>query len=148
MFALSRSFTIGASIGIAAAFAIAIASHGILDAMTNEGLGVMLLYPFSDERISFPWRPFHSPPIKLSNLSWHQVQMMLKSEFPIVSRLRHHRRDGQIRFGSHWRQGKAEGYLIRGIRSTQKPLYCEIMHYLCPMPNFRDIALYRRNQSL
>lgn len=84
LFALSRSFTIGASFGVAAAFAIAIASHGILDAMTNDGLGVMLLYPFSDERIFFSWRPFHAPPIKLSNLSWPQVQMMLKSEYPIV----------------------------------------------------------------
>ena len=84
LFALSRSFTIGASLGIAAAFALAIASHGILDAMTKEGLIVMLLYPFSDERIFFSWRLFHSPLIKLSNLSWLQVRMMLKSEYPIV----------------------------------------------------------------
>jgi hypothetical protein len=52
--------------------------------MTDAGLGVMLLYPFSEERIFFSWRPFYAPPIKVSSLSYSKVQMMLKSELPIV----------------------------------------------------------------
>jgi inner membrane protein len=73
-----------ASLGVAAAFALALASHGILDAMTNAGLGVMLLYPFSEDRIFLSWRPFHAPPIRISSLTLRQVQMMLYSELPIV----------------------------------------------------------------
>ena len=82
--AVSRSSNIRAAIGVAAAFALALVSHGILDAMTNAGLGVMLNYPFSDERVFLSWRPFHAPPIKISSLSLRQVQMMFISELPIV----------------------------------------------------------------
>lgn len=44
----------------------------------------MLLYPFSEERIFLPWCPFHAPPIRISSLSRHEVQMMFNSELPIV----------------------------------------------------------------
>ncbi len=39
------------------------ASHGLLDAMTNGGPGVMLLWPFSAEPHFFPWRPIPVSPI-------------------------------------------------------------------------------------
>jgi hypothetical protein len=52
--------------------------------MTDAGLGVMLLYPFSEERIFLPWRPFYAPPIKFSSISYEKVQMMIRSELPIV----------------------------------------------------------------
>lgn len=39
------------------------ASHPILDAMTNGGLGVALYWPFSLERIFFPFRPIQVSPI-------------------------------------------------------------------------------------
>jgi inner membrane protein len=35
----------------------AVASHGLLDAMTNGGLGVGLLMPFVRDRFFFPFRP-------------------------------------------------------------------------------------------
>ncbi|HUR80612.1 MAG TPA: metal-dependent hydrolase [Thermoanaerobaculia bacterium] len=38
-------------------------SHTLLDAMTNGGLGVALLAPFSNERFFFPWRPIRLSPI-------------------------------------------------------------------------------------
>jgi len=46
-------------------FFVATASHGILDAMTNGGLGVAFFAPFSDERYFFPWRPILVSPISL-----------------------------------------------------------------------------------
>jgi inner membrane protein len=84
LWAVSEKYEFRASLGLAAVFALAMASHGILDAMTNAGLGVMLFYPFSEGRIFFPWRPFHAPPINISNLSIGQLQMMFHSELPII----------------------------------------------------------------
>ena len=84
LYAVARDLGFRAFFGITAAFTLALASHGILDAMTDAGLGVMLLYPYSEERLFLPWRPFYAPPIKLSNLSYSKVQMMLESELPIV----------------------------------------------------------------
>ena len=39
------------------------ASHGLLDALTDGGLGVALLSPFSDVRYFSPWRPIPVAPI-------------------------------------------------------------------------------------
>jgi inner membrane protein len=39
------------------------ASHGVLDAFTNGGLGVALLAPFSGARFFSPWRPIPVAPI-------------------------------------------------------------------------------------
>ncbi|MEO8573134.1 MAG: metal-dependent hydrolase [Pyrinomonadaceae bacterium] len=38
-------------------------SHPLLDMLTNGGLGVALLAPFSNERFFFPWRPIEVSPI-------------------------------------------------------------------------------------
>jgi inner membrane protein len=42
---------------------LATASHGILDAMTNGGLGVAFFSPFTNARIFFPFRPIKVSPI-------------------------------------------------------------------------------------
>jgi inner membrane protein len=39
------------------------ASHGVLDALTNGGLGVAFLSPFNTSRYFFPWRPIHVSPL-------------------------------------------------------------------------------------
>ncbi len=44
----------------------ATASHGILDAFTNGGLGIALLAPFDNTRYFFPVRPIVVSPIGLS----------------------------------------------------------------------------------
>ena len=44
---------------------LATASHGVLDAMTDGGLGVGFLLPFSDARFFLPWRPLAVSPIGL-----------------------------------------------------------------------------------
>ena len=38
-------------------------SHALLDMLTNGGLGVALLAPFSGQRFFFPWRPIEVSPI-------------------------------------------------------------------------------------
>jgi inner membrane protein len=45
------------------------ASHGILDAMTDGGLGVAFFTPFDDTRYFFPFRPIKVSPIGLSFFS-------------------------------------------------------------------------------
>jgi inner membrane protein len=76
---LSHSFFFAAVVGIVAAalygeqgrkriwltayFAVITASHALLDALTDGGLGVALFAPFSNERYFFPWRPIAVSPI-------------------------------------------------------------------------------------
>ena len=50
-------------LSLALFFALATASHPLLDALTNGGLGVALFSPFSDERYFFPFRPVQVSPI-------------------------------------------------------------------------------------
>lgn len=38
-------------------------SHGLLDAMTNGGLGIAFFWPISNERFFLPWRPLEVSPI-------------------------------------------------------------------------------------
>lgn len=42
---------------------ITMASHPLLDALTDGGLGVALLWPFSNRRFFFPWHPIAVSPI-------------------------------------------------------------------------------------
>lgn len=42
------------------------ASHGVLDAMTNGGLGVAFFSPFDPHRYFFPWTPIQVSPIGAS----------------------------------------------------------------------------------
>lgn len=46
-------------------FFVATASHGLLDAMTNGGLGVAFFAPFSNERYFLPWRPILVSPLSI-----------------------------------------------------------------------------------
>ena len=43
-------------------------SHGLLDAMTDGGLGVAFFAPFSNRRFFFPWRPLEVSPIGVDGL--------------------------------------------------------------------------------
>ena len=42
------------------------ASHGMLDALTNGGLGVAFFSPFTQYRYVFPWRPIAVSPLSVS----------------------------------------------------------------------------------
>jgi inner membrane protein len=45
------------------------ASHGLLDAMTNGGLGVALFAPFDSHRYFLPWRPIEVSPIAVGRFA-------------------------------------------------------------------------------
>jgi inner membrane protein len=63
--------------GVAFAFLLlAAASHPLLDALTNGGLGVALLWPFSDARFFAPVRPIHVAPLGLHGLRARGVALL------------------------------------------------------------------------
>ena len=45
---------------------VAVASHGVLDAFTDAGLGIGLLIPFENGRYFAPWRPILTSPLSIS----------------------------------------------------------------------------------
>ena len=49
--------------------AVVIASHGLLDALTDGGRGIALLWPFTNERVFAPLRPIPVAPIGIRFLS-------------------------------------------------------------------------------
>lgn len=55
---------------------LAVASHGVLDAFTNGGLGVAFFWPWSDTRYFAPVHPIHVSPIGLSFFSAHGLQVL------------------------------------------------------------------------
>ncbi|MDR1075372.1 MAG: metal-dependent hydrolase [Xanthomonadaceae bacterium] len=69
----------------------AVASHIALDMVTNGGLGVALLWPWSEERFFAPWRPVEVSPflrrffsergltVLLSELRWVWLPMLAAS---------------------------------------------------------------------
>jgi inner membrane protein len=89
----THSFVMAALLGLAAtlvsrekgrrALAMAVlaslvaASHGVLDAMTDGGKGVALLWPFSTRRIFFPWRPIPVAPIGIGIFSREGLEVVL-----------------------------------------------------------------------
>jgi inner membrane protein len=65
---------------IAIYFFIVTASHGVLDALTNGGLGVAFFSPFSNERYFFPWRPIEVSPIGLAPFLSSRGLLVILSE--------------------------------------------------------------------
>jgi inner membrane protein len=59
-------------------------SHALLDALTNGGLGVALLWPFSQERFFFPFRPIEVSPIGISNFFTERGVQVIVSELKWV----------------------------------------------------------------
>jgi inner membrane protein len=56
---------------------LVIATHGLLDTLTNGGLGSALLWPFSNERFFAPWRPIPVAPIGAALLGPRGLRVML-----------------------------------------------------------------------
>ncbi len=59
-------------------------SHGILDALTNGGLGVAFFSPFSNVRYFFPIHPIEVSPIGISHFLSGPALSVLTSEFFFV----------------------------------------------------------------
>ncbi|MGZ8251998.1 MAG: metal-dependent hydrolase [Methylophilaceae bacterium] len=56
-------------------------SHPLLDMLTNGGLGVALYWPFSNERVFFPYHPITVSPIGVGRFFTERGLAVLKSEF-------------------------------------------------------------------
>jgi inner membrane protein len=62
---------------------LAMASHSLLDMMTNGGLGIALLWPFSSERWFLPWRPIPVSPLSISAFFGDWGLRVLRFELPV-----------------------------------------------------------------
>lgn len=58
----------------------ATASHALLDAFTNGGGGVALLWPFTDARIASPWRPIAVSPLGIRRFFSERGVAVIASE--------------------------------------------------------------------
>jgi inner membrane protein len=85
IFGISRHGSLKAWLAVFSVFCLAGISHALLDSMTDAGLGVMLLYPWSKQRIFLPWRPLYAPPIDWKHLSLRQIRLMVNSELPLLA---------------------------------------------------------------
>ena len=65
-------------------FFLATASHGVLDAMTNGGLGVAFFAPFDTTRYFFSWRPINVSPIGVGQFFSEWGAVVLLSELKYV----------------------------------------------------------------
>jgi inner membrane protein len=59
------------------AFAAAMASHTLLDALTDGGLGVAFFAPLDDRRYFLPWRPIRVSPIGRAAFSRRGLRALL-----------------------------------------------------------------------
>jgi inner membrane protein len=59
---------------------LATASHGLLDAMTDGGLGVAFFSPFNTARYFLPWRPIRVSPIGISRFFSYRGLDIVQSE--------------------------------------------------------------------
>ena len=59
---------------------VSAASHGLIDAMTNGGLGIAFFSPFSNRRSFLPWRVIEVSPLRPSALVSRRGFEVLRSE--------------------------------------------------------------------
>jgi len=59
---------------------VSAASHGLLDALTNGGLGIALFSPFSQRRYFLPWRVIEVSPLRPSALFSRRGLRVLRAE--------------------------------------------------------------------
>lgn len=62
----------------------AILSHGILDAITDAGLGVGFFIPLNDERYFFPWRPVMTATLNPSAFFSQATLKVLENEIRLI----------------------------------------------------------------
>ena len=76
MFAFGKRPTGPGKLQLGLYFALVTLSHPLLDAMTNGGLGVALLAPFTPERYFFPLRPIEVSPIGMQFFSERGLEVL------------------------------------------------------------------------
>ena len=70
-----------AAVWLAVLWAGCALTHPVLDALTDGGSGVMLLFPFSTRRLFFPWRPIRVSPLSIGEF-FARAGYILRSELP------------------------------------------------------------------
>ncbi len=70
--------------GLVLYFSVVTASHGILDAFTDGGLGVAFFAPFDNARYFFPWQPLRVSPIGADGFFTERGLVTLLSEMKWV----------------------------------------------------------------
>ncbi len=73
---LKQYFSLSTTRSFALSFMV-IASHGLLDTLTDGGHGIALLWPFSDERFFAPWQPIPVSPIGFAFFSERGLHVFL-----------------------------------------------------------------------
>jgi inner membrane protein len=69
---------------LGAVWAGAAVTHPLLDMLTDGGPGVMLLYPLTEARMFFPWRPIHVSPLSIARF-FERAGPILRSEAPFCA---------------------------------------------------------------
>jgi len=63
-------------LGLTVFFFLVTASHGVLDAMTNGGLGIAFFSPFETSRYFLPWTPLEVSPIGAGFFSMEGLEVL------------------------------------------------------------------------
>jgi len=79
LFFRRKAFTLE-GLGYVLFFSLCTASHSILDALTNGGLGVAFFSPWDNTRYFFPWRPIAVSPIGIGDFFSEWGKSVLLSE--------------------------------------------------------------------
>lgn len=75
-----RDFSSRRGMGYGLFFSLSTASHAVLDAMTNGGLGVAFFAPFNNTRCFFSVRPIQVSPIGIKNFFGEAGWQVIQSE--------------------------------------------------------------------
>jgi inner membrane protein len=65
-------------------FSLVTASHGVLDAITNGGLGIAFFAPFDTTRYFLPWQPVQVSPISIAAFLGRRGLQVLQSELVYI----------------------------------------------------------------
>jgi len=93
LFAAALAFLVAAALGprtglspgpLGAYLFLAAASHGLLDALTDGGLGVAFFSPFDNRRYFLPWRPIAVSPIGVRRFFTASGLLVFESELVAV----------------------------------------------------------------
>jgi len=93
LYAAALAFLVAAALGprtglspgpLGAYLFLAAASHGLLDALTDGGLGVAFFSPFDNRRYFLPWRPIAVSPIGVRRFFTASGLLVFESELVAV----------------------------------------------------------------
>ena len=67
---------------VASVLFVLVASHGLLDAFTNGGDGIMILWPFDETRVFWYFRPIAVAPLRISDFltawGWNVIRSEMR----------------------------------------------------------------------